>query len=100
MDKKKTEIIETDQTALDMPPENDPVETTVKEYVATEGFVTNCVRLNIRNNGKSNASILTQVMVNTKLIIDSNKSTKNWLSVTTPNGIKGYCMREYVKFAK
>lgn len=101
MAKKKTEMIETEQTASEAVTENEIV--TVEETpekVATEGFVSNCVRLNIRNDGKPNATILTQVAVNTKLIIDNKKSTKNWLSVTTPNGIKGYCMSEYVNLTK
>lgn len=103
MAKKKTEIIEAEQTASEVVAENETVtveENAVKEEVTTEGFVTNCVRLNIRNDGKPNAAILTQVAVNTKLIIDNKKSTKSWLSVTTPNGIKGYCMREYVNLTK
>lgn len=101
MAKKKTEIIESEQTTSDVTVENEirTTEETPKK-IATEGFVTNCARLNIRNAGKPNATILTQVAVNTKLIVDSNKSTKSWLSVTTPNGTKGYCMREYVNLTK
>lgn len=92
MAKKKNEVIETKQSALEVTVEN--------ENVVTEGFVTNCVKLNIRKEGKINAAVVTIVPVNTKLIIDTNKSTKNWLSVTTPDGIKGYCMSEYVNLMK
>lgn len=101
MAKKKTEVIEAEQAISEVVVENETVTAEeTSEKVITEGFVTNCIRLNIRNAGKPDATILTQVAVNTKLIVDNSESTKDWLSVTTPNGVKGYCMREYVNLTK
>lgn len=101
MAKKKTEVIEAEQAISEVVAENETFTTEeTSKKVITEGFVTNCIRLNIRNDRKPDATILTQVVVNTKLIVDNSKSTKDWLSITTPNGVKGYCMREYVNLTK
>lgn len=60
------------------------------------GTVTDCARLNIRLEPRVSASILCVVNAGTELIIDPDKSTDDWYSVTTNVGADGFCMKKYV----
>ena len=66
----------------------------------TIGIVNNCVKLNIRKEPKENATVVTIVPVLTELVINENESSKKWFSVTTPDGVNGFCKTEFVKTKK
>lgn len=69
----------------------------VVEPVTVEGTVIGCVKLNIRENPDIEADILCEVKVGSKLIIDPDKSTRDWFSVYTETGIEGFCMKRFVQ---
>ena len=64
------------------------------------GIVTNCVRLNIREAPIITAKILSEVNINSKLIIDEPESTEEWLKVYTETGIEGFCMKKFITISK
>lgn len=72
------------------------VKEAVKSTKPVYGTVTNCTLLNIREKPNTNSTVLCRVRPNSKLIIDLSNSTVDWYSVTTKDGIKGYCMKDYV----
>ena len=61
-----------------------------------EGYVTDCLKLNIRKEPSLNADILCEVPVNAKLAIAPDTSSEEWLSVVTETGVNGFCMAKYV----
>ena len=61
-----------------------------------EGYVTDCLKLNIRKEPSLNADILCEVPVNAKLAIAPDTSSEEWLSVVTDTGVNGFCMAKYV----
>lgn len=60
------------------------------------GYVTDCLKLNIRTEPKVGANVLCVVEIADELLIDMNKSTEDWYSVTTNVGAEGFCMKKYV----
>lgn len=74
----------------------DPVidETKTEDVIGT---VVKCSALNIRADASINSDIVCAVQSGTKLVVDVNNSTGEWLSVCTEAGLEGYCMSDYVK---
>lgn len=76
-------------------PVAEPVETvTLPKKV--KGTVANCTKLNIRTKASADAAVIRVLNAGTKVDINVNKSNAEWLSVRTPDGINGYCMRKFV----
>lgn len=67
-----------------------------KKVEPRHGIVTNCLRLNIRNEPNQNAKILCEVTAMADLVIDEDESTDDFYKVSTSVGIKGLCMKKYV----
>lgn len=92
------EQIEVVETVVE--PVTEPIVETVETVTLPEsvvGTVTNCAKLNIRINPRSDADVQCVADADTELIIDTARSTSDWLRVCTPAGIEGYCMRKFVK---
>ena len=64
------------------------------------GIVTNCVRLNVHEAPIITAKILSEVDVNSKLMIDETESTEEWFKVYTETGIEGFCMKKFITISK
>lgn len=60
------------------------------------GLVTNCLKLNVRKKPNKESQVLVVVDAGTEVIIDLNRSTRNWYNVRTESGVSGFCMSEYV----
>lgn len=74
---------------------NETVETkSLPEMV--EGHVTGCAKLNVRSDASLFADVVCTLDVMSEIMIDVNKSTKDWLYVCTATGIEGYCMKKFV----
>lgn len=67
-----------------------PIPTTV------EGRVSGCAKLNVRADASLFADVVCTLDVRSEIMIDVNKSTKDWLYVCTATGIEGYCMKKFV----
>lgn len=61
-----------------------------------EGYVTDCLKLNIRKEPSLQADILCEVPVAAKLLIAPDTSTEEWFNVVTESGVDGFCMKKYV----
>lgn len=75
-------------------------EEVLEEPTTVTGLVMNCVRLNIRRKTNINSEIVGGVKAGDKLAINLNQSTEDWLSVTTEDGVKGFCMKQYVNIER
>ena len=72
------------------------VETATLPKVVT-GTVVKCSKLNVRAKPAPDADILTVLDVNSEVVIDTARSTNEWLKITTATGVDGFCMRKFVK---
>lgn len=61
-----------------------------------EGVVSGCAKLNVRSDASLFADVVCTLDVMSELMIDVNKSTKDWLYICTATGIEGYCMKKFV----
>ena len=60
------------------------------------GIVTNCAKLNVREQSNSTAAILGVIPANTELVIIEEESTKDFYKICTPAGLEGYCMKKFI----
>lgn len=79
------------------------VEETVEEVAGEEkvtitGVVSNCVQLNVRKKPDKNSAVVCVLNQNEKVTIaEGEDGVDGWLEITTKDGKKGFCMKEYIK---
>lgn len=100
--KKILEDVEVFEASLvdEQTPENvvETVEEPIEETPATSvtGIVTNCLKLNIRENPNTDSKVVCEVSMLDELVIDEEASTDEWFKVYTEMGVEGFCMKKYV----
>lgn len=62
------------------------------------GIVVNCLNLNIRKEPSIDSDVILVIPALSKLMIDLDNSTDDWLSVCTETGFEGFCMKKYVAY--
>ena len=83
---------------------NEPEE--VEEEVTKEadstvvGYVSGCLKLNIREEGYPGANIVCVVPEKTALLIEVAESNDEWYKVYTEAGMEGFCMKQYVTLSE
>lgn len=75
---------------------NPPLEEQEEYQTPTIGIVTDCMKLNIRKEPSADAVVICEVSALSKLLIDWDNSTEDWLSVCTEMGVDGFCMKKFV----
>lgn len=63
------------------------------------GVVVNCGLLRIRKNPFTTAEVLGEVRKNSEVLVDTDKSTSEFYSVKTKNGLSGFCMNKFIKLS-
>lgn len=94
--RREAEIIE--EAAVE-PVEEQPVEETPKKE-SKVGVVANCVKLNLRRSPLKDSdgkNIITELPIDTAVVIDDEKSTDEFYKVITEDGTEGYCMKEFFR---
>lgn len=109
--KKPVEVIETEEPMTTVEPnenvtediqtvevEQEPKieEPKVEEPKYITGIVTDCVKLNVREDPHPTATILGAITAATELIVDKEASTNDFYKICTPAGLEGYCMKKFV----
>ena len=60
------------------------------------GVVTNCNKLNVREEPSLEAGIICEVDSQTELMIDERESTDEFYKVFTASGLEGFCMKKFI----
>lgn len=60
------------------------------------GFVTDCKKLNIREEPSKDSPIVCEVVCQSELMIDEAESTEDFYKVYTAAGIEGFCMKKFI----
>ena len=60
------------------------------------GIVSGCNKLNVRFKPAIDADVVTVLEVNSEIVVDTARSTTDWLKITTTAGVEGFCMRKFV----
>lgn len=90
-------VVEEPKPQVVLPPlVNETVETKTLPETVT-GMVVGCAKLNVRSDASLFADVVCTLDVMSEMMIDVDKSTKDWFFVCTATGIEGYCLRKYVE---
>lgn len=84
------------ETKTIIEPEVKVEETKVEEPKFVTGIVTDCVKLNVREDPNSTAMILGTITAATELIVSKEESTEEYYKICTSVGLEGYCMKKFV----
>ncbi len=69
-----------------------------KQIISLNGIVVNCDYLRVRSKPSLKAEEIVLIPKDSKVSIDSSsKESKDFYKVLTPDGTKGYCVKEYIK---
>lgn len=60
------------------------------------GVVTECAKLNVREEPVADAEILTTIPLGAEVQVDIFESTEDFYKITTEAGVEGYCMKDYI----
>lgn len=82
------------ETVVEQEAEVEEPKAEVSNYVT--GIVTDCVRLNVREDPNSKATILGTITVDTELIVNKEESTEDYYKICTSVGLEGYCMKKFI----
>lgn len=64
------------------------------------GYVSGCLKLNIREEGYPGANVVCVVPEKTALLIEVAESNDEWYKVYTEAGMEGFCMKQYVTLSE
>lgn len=91
----EAETLTIEPTAPEVKMAVESVETVTLPTTVT-GTVFNCSKLNVRVKPTTDAEVVTVLNNDSKVKIDTSRSTNEWLKITTATGVEGYCMRKFV----
>ena len=91
----KTEEVMVENVMEETVTENNAGEV-VEEAPTSFGIVSNCVQLNVRKKPDKKSDVVCILNYNEEVTINDSESDK-WFEITTKNGVKGCCMKEYIK---
>lgn len=75
---------------------NETVET-VKLPETVIGMVSGCAKLNVRAEANLFSDVVCVLDNTSEIMINVEKSNKDWFYICTASGIEGYCMRKFVE---
>lgn len=75
---------------------NETVET-VKIPETVIGMVSGCAKLNVRAEANLFSDVVCVLDNMSEIMINVDKSDKDWFYICTVSGIEGYCMRKFVE---
>ena len=79
---------------------NESEEATKEADSTVVGYVSGCLKLNIREEGYPGANVVCVVPEKTALLIEVAESNDEWYKVYTETGMEGFCMKQYVTLSE
>ena len=79
---------------------NESKEATKEADSTVVGYVSGCLKLNIREEGYPGANVVCVVPEKTALLIEVAESNDEWYKVYTETGMEGFCMKQYVTLSE
>lgn len=73
------------------------VEEPVVQTVSVYGVVNGCNLLRVRKAPSTEAEVLCEIDVNSKVEINEVESTADFYKVCTEAGVEGFCMKKFIK---
>lgn len=64
--------------------------------IVKHGTVSRCQRVNVRSEPRATAPVLCTIGCGTVVEIDETESTKGFYRVTFGDGMRGFCMKQFI----
>lgn len=79
-------------------PVDDAANITEEEVKAAfiSGVVTNCKKLNVRKEPRTDAGIIAIIPVSAEVVVDVDGSVGDFYKICTVAGIEGFCVKSYI----
>lgn len=61
------------------------------------GKVVDCIKLNVREEPSTKASVVFEINVGSMVFIDETCSTDEFYKICTEHGVEGYCMKKFIE---
>ena len=61
------------------------------------GKVVDCIKLNVREEPSTKASVVFEINVGSTVFIDETCSTNEFYKICTEHGVEGYCMKKFIE---
>lgn len=87
------EIVDTTAEVIEEPIIEEPI---IEEPKSISGIVTDCIKLNVREQPNPNADILGTINEGSEVIVSEDESTDDFYKICTSAGLDGYCMRKFI----
>lgn len=65
-----------------------------------DGIVTDCAKLNVRQEPNVDSDIVTVINVGTRVIVDEDSSTDDFYKIVTASSVEGFCMKDYIEIQR
>lgn len=60
------------------------------------GYVTNCAKLNVRDEPTPHSNVLCTIEQDSEVEIDEAQSTEDYYKICTAAGVEGYCVKYFI----
>ena len=96
LNNQKSKVVESTPVVISEPEVAAPA---VPEVEAPKnlGKVVGCVRLNVREEPSTKASVVFEINVGSTVFIDETCSTDEFYKICTEYGVEGYCMKKFIE---
>lgn len=96
LNNQKPEVVDSIPVVVSKPEVVTPI---VPEVEAPKnlGKVVDCVKLNVREEPSTKASVVFEIPVGSTVFIDETCSTDEFYKICTEHGVEGYCMKKFIE---
>lgn len=67
-----------------------------EENTLVIGVVSNCVKLNVRDDPDVHGRVMCTINCGTEVEIDLSESVNDWYKVYLVSGVEGYCLNDFI----
>lgn len=95
-DVSKAEVNDSPETKVEESEEITEADAEEKTVSETVGIVIECETLRVRKEPSLDGEILTTIHKGSQVVIDLDKSTKDFYKINYVAGVEGYCMKKFI----
>lgn len=96
LNNQKSKVVDTTPVVMSESEVTAPIVPEV-EVPKNLGKVIDCVKLNVREEPSTKASVVFEINVGSTVFIDETCSTDEFYKICTEHGVEGYCMKKFIE---
>lgn len=96
LNNQKSKVVDSTPAVISEPEVVAPIISEI-ETPKNLGKVIDCVKLNVREEPNTKASVIFEINVGSTVFIDETCSTDDFYKICTEHGVEGYCMKKFIE---